>query len=120
MPVPHATEIATKGLLSGNATNLASKGYIHIRIEVIPVPPKKKGGSSGKMTEKFGKEDKKTKIIKVIVTYKNVKYVEAKEVDIDAKVTTDDVDVKLGEFPEITINVEGVKLNKKDIEKLGE
>jgi hypothetical protein len=118
MSVSHAQTIVTKGLLNNNAVSLASKGYIFIRIEEIPVPPRKKGGSSGEMTKKFGKKEDRKKIIKVTVTYKERKYVEAKVVDLDAKVTARDVDVKLGPKVIIDINVEGVKLDQKDIEEL--
>jgi len=118
MPISHAQTVATKGLISGNATTLATKGYIYIRIEEIPVPPKKKGGSSGEMTKKFGKDYEKKKIIKVTVIYNGREYVEAKSVDMREKVTTDDVDVKIGEDVKIDINVDGVKVDRKDIEDL--
>ena len=118
MPLSHSQTIATKGWLNDNAVTLASKGYIFIKIEEIPIPPRKRGGSSGEMTKKFGKQEDRKKSIKVTVTYKNRKYVEAKVVDLDAKVTTKDVDVKLGPKVVIDIKVDGVKLNKKDIEEL--
>ena len=119
MPISHAQTVATKGLISGNATTLATKGYIYIRIEEIPIPtPPKKGGSSGAMTKKFGKDYEKKKIIKVTVIYNGREYVEAKSVDMREKVTTDDVDVKIGEDVKIEINVKGVKVDRNDIEDL--
>ena len=47
MPLSHAQTIATKGWLNDNAVTLASKGWIFIKIEEIPIPKKKRGGSSG-------------------------------------------------------------------------
>lgn len=117
-PISHSQSIATKGLITGNAVSLASKGYIYIRIEDIPIPPKKKGGSTGELTKRFGKEKDKKKIVKVIVTYKNRKYIEAKVIDKKVEVTARDIDIELGDVPIITINVEGVTLDKKDIEEL--
>jgi hypothetical protein len=120
MPISHSQSVASKGYLhNNNAVTLGTKGYIYIRIEEIPVPPPpKKGGSSGEMTKKFGKKEDRKKIIKVTVIYDKRKYVEAKVVDLDVKVTTKDIDVKEGEKLIIDINVEGVKLNQKDIEEL--
>jgi hypothetical protein len=49
MPISHSQVLASKGLLhNNNAVTFGTKGYIFIKIEEIPVPPKKKrGGSSG-------------------------------------------------------------------------
>jgi hypothetical protein len=119
MPISHAQTVATKGLISGNALTLASKGYIHILIEEIPIPtPKKRGGSSGEMTKKFGKKKERKKIVKVTIIYNKIKYVEAKIVDMNVKVTSRDVDVKIGEQVKIDIKVDGVKVDKEDIDKL--
>ena len=120
MPISHAQTVASKGLLhNNNAVTFGTKGYIYIRIEEIPVPtPGKRGGSSGEMTKHFGKEKDKKKIIKVTVIYNNREYVEAKLVDQKLHATLDDVDVKVGEDVKIEINIDGVKLDRKDIEDL--
>jgi len=121
MTISHSQSIATKGLLSGDATTLASKGYIHIRIEEIPIPvPKKRGRGAAKLGASVLKKEEQPekKIIKVTVTFKGVEYIEAKVVPIGKKVTTKDVDVKLGKEVKIEINIDGVRLDKKDIENL--
>ena len=120
MPISHAQAVATKGVLhNNNAVTFGTKGYIFIKIEEIPVPPpKKRGGSSGEMTKKFGTKKDRKKIIKVTAIYKGQEYVEAKVVDLDAKVSIKDIDVKKGPEVIIEINIDGVKLNKKDIEEL--
>ena len=122
MPISHAQSIATKGLLSGDAMTLASKGYIYVSIEEIPIPvPKKRGRGAAKLGASVLKKEKnpeRKKIIKVTVIYKGSEYIEAKVVEVGKKVTTKDVDVKLGKEVKIEINVEGVTLNKKEIDNL--
>ena len=119
MPISHSQTIATKGWLNNSrAETLVSKGWLYIRIEEIPIPKKKRGGSSGEMTKKFGKKEDKKKIIKVTVIWHGKEYVEAKVIDEDIKVTMKDVDVQTGEDVKINIKVEGVKLDRKDIDEL--
>ena len=70
------------------------------------------------MTKRFGKDYKKKKVIKVTVIYKHKKYTEAKVVDKSMKVTSNDVNLSIGDGVEININVDGIKLDKKDIDNL--
>jgi hypothetical protein len=114
MPLSHAQSIATKGLLNNNAVSLVSKGYIYIKIEEIPIPPDIGGAGSD-----YRIEDKLNwKIVKVTVIYKDEEYVQAKIINTDVDVSAKDVNVKLGEKVVIDINVDGIKIDNKDIETI--
>ena len=120
MPISHSQTIATKGVLhNNNAVTFGTKGYIYLLIEEIPIPPKKRGRGPAKLgASKLKKEPKKPeKLIKVTVKYDGRTYIEAKKVSVDTKVTSDDVSItNLGDVIKISINVDGVKIDNKDID----
>ena len=97
MPNNHAINIATKGILSGDAKVLAVKGYIlGITIQVVPIHPE--GGVDLTYgAPKYAEKRKKKKVIRVTVMLAGEKYVEERIVDETAKVTTKDIKVDLTE-----------------------
>lgn len=93
----HAINIATKGILSGDAKVLASKGYI-IGISIQEIPYYPEGGVDLTYgAPKYAEKRKKKKVIRVTVTYRGEKYIEERIVDESTKITTKDVKVNLTE-----------------------
>lgn len=93
----HAINIATKGILSGDAKVLAVKGYIlGISIREIPIHPE--GGVDLTYgAPKYAEKRKKKKVIRVTVIYAGEKYIEERLVDDTTKITTKDIKVNLTE-----------------------
>jgi len=105
IPNKHAINIATKGILSGDAKVLAVKGYIlGIAVQVIPIYHPEGGVDLTYGAPKYAKKRKKKKVIRVTVIYQGKKYVKERLVDDTVKVNTDDVEINLsGKTPKITI-----------------
>ena len=98
IPNKHAINIATKGILSGDAKVLAVKGYIlGIAVQVIPIYHPEGGVDLTYGAPKYAKKHKKKKVIRVTVFYAGEKYIEEKLVDEETEVTTKDIKVDLTE-----------------------
>ena len=103
----HATQIATRGIISTYGLALASAGFI-VKIEEIPVEPISPGyglGGGGSVPT----IDPKKKCIRVTVLYKGKKFVTEHCIDKNHSISLRDIEVKHDDERIIEVIVKNIR-----------
>lgn len=105
----YAEGLATKGIL-GNTISVATKGYlVKITIEETPITP---GYGGGGHASTVGWNQISRKFVKVTVEINDEVFAEAKEINADVAITTNDINIEFNnDKPTVRVKHIGI-LNK--------
>lgn len=105
----HATQIATKGIISTYGVALASKGFI-IKVEEV-FPESKSGGRIGGYLRQpsYSGETNEDKCIRITVLYRGQKFVTEHCIDKNRTISLRDIEVKHDDERIIEVVVKNIR-----------